>query len=256
MAGPPDSQGSLLGLPVTALQIRNARVYTGVTVAFFSVAFSLVVTRLVTRWKSTTGIASDDYAILAATCWSAEAFKVTMTVASSVVIITDVIFSLFPLTFLHHIRRSLAHRIVIGMLMSLGLLASTASVLKTIQVHRFDLGGDIAGIGISIALWTSLEGTVGIIAACLPCLRGPFLRLLSRLGIYSEFASRVDEDGSTWSTGCPVNEGRAKFELRADPFQDRSLGGDAGGSESSRTMTEMVDMLKQDHAQHPGDKKP
>jgi len=122
-------------------------------------------------------------------CWSPEAFKITMTVASSIVIITDVIFSLIPLTFLHHIRRSVQHRIVIGFLMSLGLLASAASVVKTIIIHRFDPnGGDVAGTGISIALWASLEAIVGIIAACLPCLRGAFLRLLSRLGIYTEFA--------------------------------------------------------------------
>ncbi|KAK3364133.1 hypothetical protein B0T25DRAFT_432205, partial [Lasiosphaeria hispida] len=116
-------------------------------------------------------------------CWSPEAFKATMTAASSIVILTDAIFSLIPLTSLHHIRRSVPHRIVIAILMGLGLLASAASVVKTIMVHRFDAGGDPSGNGISIALRASLEAIVGIIAACLPCLGGAFLRLLSRLGI-------------------------------------------------------------------------
>ncbi|KAK4155441.1 hypothetical protein C8A00DRAFT_31679 [Chaetomidium leptoderma] len=37
-------------------------------------------------------------------CWGTEALKVTITVASALVIATDIILSLVPLTFLHHIR--------------------------------------------------------------------------------------------------------------------------------------------------------
>jgi hypothetical protein len=188
-------------------------------------------------------------------CWSPEAFKVTMTVASSIVILTDVIFSLIPLTFLHHIRRSVPHRIVIGILMSLGLLASAASVVKTIMVHRFDVGGDASGNGISIALWASLEAIVGIIAACLPCLRGAFLRLLHRLGIYTEFSSRVDEDSSTWPTAEPPDEGRFKFEHGADPFQDRAGLGESAGSDGSRTVTEMVVIQNKGNRQPAGSEK-
>lgn len=172
-------------------------------------------------------------------CWSPEVFKITMTVASSIVIITDVIFSLIPLTFLHHIRRSVPHRIVIGVLMSLGLLASAASVVKTIIIHRFDIGGDVSGTGISIALWASLEAIVGIIAACLPCLRGAFLRLLNRLGIYTEFANRVDEDSSNWPTTLSPNADEFKSEQSPGPFRKGVVRGDTGISDS-HTSIEMV----------------
>jgi len=345
-------------LPVTALEIKNAQIYTSVTVPLFAVTFSLVVTRLVSRWKSAKGISADDYFIVAGTvlsladvsliiasiadnlatppppfmpfeaiakkapltmaaevftqwsvalvktsialmlarlqntkswtrflyaiiglqmltaifvtivqctrcipteavwnanivnkwCWSPDAFKITMTVASSVVILTDVIFSLIPLTFLHHIRRSAPHRVVIGLLMSLGLLASAASVVKTVMVHRFDVGDDAAGNGIAIALWASLESVVGIIAACLPCLRGAFLRLLHRLGIYTEFASRVVEDSAAWPATLPAAEQSCKFEQNSDPFHD----GSGQGESEAPSETEMVVIENKENAQRKG----
>ena len=137
--------------------------------------------------------------ILNKRCWSPEAFKVTMTVASCLVITTDIIFSLIPLTFLHHIRQSVPHRISIAILMSLGLAASTASVIKTVMVHRFDQGGDASGNGIAIALWSAIEAQVSIIAACIPTLRAAFLRLLDRLGIYTEFPTAGADRGSSCS---------------------------------------------------------
>ncbi|KAK1831427.1 hypothetical protein QBC39DRAFT_91565 [Podospora conica] len=133
-------------------------------------------------------------------CWTAEAFKWSMTGASIVVILTDIIFSLTPLTFIHKIRRSNRHRIVIAVLMALGLVASSASVVKTISLHRFNESDDYAGHGIKIALWASTEAQIGIVAACIPTLRGAFLRLLARLGIYTEFPSVVTNNARTSST--------------------------------------------------------
>jgi hypothetical protein len=67
-------------------------------------------------------------------CWSDEAFKIGMTVASVLVIITDIIYATIPLTFVRHIRRSARDRLVIMFLMSLGLFASAASIVKTVIV--------------------------------------------------------------------------------------------------------------------------
>ena len=116
-------------------------------------------------------------------CWGDQAFKISMTVAAVLVIITDVIYATIPLTFLHHVRRSVRDRIQIGFLMSLGLFASAASIVKAVIVQQVDGTTDYAGHGLSIALWASIEAQVGIIAACIPCLRAPFLRLLGHLGI-------------------------------------------------------------------------
>lgn len=133
-------------------------------------------------------------------CWSENAWKASLTVASVLIIVTDVIFALIPVTFLRHIRRSLRDRVIIGILMGLGLFASAASIVKLVMVQRYDGSGDSAANGLSIALWASIEAQVGIIAASIPCLRVAFQRFLSRIGIItsSEFTSGNDGAKSTW----------------------------------------------------------
>ena len=117
-------------------------------------------------------------------CWGEVAFKVSMTVTSIIVIITDVIFTLIPITFLHHVRATPGHRAVIGILMSLGLLASAASIVKTYYVQAFNETGDLVGDGLSICLWASIEAQVSITAACVPRLRAAFLRFLGRIHLH------------------------------------------------------------------------
>jgi hypothetical protein len=139
-----------------------------------------------------------DTTLTADHCWSQGAFKVGLTVASVLVILTDVIFALIPLLFLRHIRRSIRDRLIIAFLMSLGLFAAAASIVKTVIVQRFDQSADPSGSGLSIALWASIEAQVGIMAACIPCLRAPFLRLLGRLGLSSELSGGTAGNKSAW----------------------------------------------------------
>lgn len=146
-------------------------------------------------------------------CWSEEAFKVAMTVASSLVVATDLVYALMPITFLHHIRRSTLHRALIAMLLSLGLVASAASVVKTVMVHRGS-AEDPAGHGIVVATWASIEVQIAIMAACIPTLRADFLALLGRLGWYKEDLSshrHYKSDFSARLEGTGKTGGRSKF---------------------------------------------
>ena len=54
------------GLPVTALQINNSRMYIGVVVALSVVSSLMVTTRVVSRWRLTSTLAADEYFIIAA----------------------------------------------------------------------------------------------------------------------------------------------------------------------------------------------
>jgi len=136
-----------------------------------------------------------DFSVPAIHCWGDAAFKPSLTTASVFVILTDIIFALIPLTFLSRVRRSLRDRVIIGSLMSLGLFASAASVVKTVMVQRFDQTEDPSGHGMSIALWASIEAHVGIIAACIPCLRAAFLRVLGRMGVLTQAATGASTGG-------------------------------------------------------------
>ncbi|KAK0654765.1 hypothetical protein B0T16DRAFT_319129 [Cercophora newfieldiana] len=117
-------------------------------------------------------------------CWDDQAFRVSLTVTAVIVIVTDVIYSLMPLAFLRNLRRPVRDRIVIGVLLSLGLVATGASIAKTVAVQSFGKQGkdDPVGDGLAIALWASVEEHLALIAACIPCLKAPFGRVLLRFG--------------------------------------------------------------------------
>ncbi len=167
-------------------------------------------------------------------CWGLDAFKVSMTVTSVLVILTDVIYATIPLTFIRHIRRSALHRLIIGFLLSLGLFASAASIVKTVVIHRFGQTNDPSGDGMAIALWASIEAQVGIIAACIPCLRGPFIRLLGRLGISTEYSSSAIDDDSAWPGQSQAVGNMTSRSVRNHVDAER---GDFGGSRPATRRT-------------------
>lgn len=167
-------------------------------------------------------------------CWGEAPFKVGMTVASVLVIVTDVIFTLIPLSFLHNVRRSLRDRVIIGFLMSLGLLASAAAIVKALMVGRFDETDDASGHGLSIALWASIEAQVGIMAACIPCLRGAFLSLLSRAGLVTQVSSGAAGDG----LGKPSRPSQGN--QRTGTAASRGATRNHGGFDGPRTSTRIV----------------
>ncbi|KAK1834086.1 hypothetical protein QBC39DRAFT_380001 [Podospora conica] len=142
-----------------------------------------------------------NFSIASKRCWSEDAFKYAMTVASSLVVATDLVYALMPITFLHHIRRSTLHRALIAVLLSLGLVASAASVVKTVMVHRG--ADDRAGHGIVVATWATIEVQIGIMAACIPTLRADALKVLGWLGWYKEDLSAHRQFKSDFSAQLP-----------------------------------------------------
>jgi hypothetical protein len=123
--------------------------------------------------------------------WSDWAFGIAISVTSSINILTDIVFSLLPLVFLREIQRPLREKVVIGGLMAMGLVGSSASVIKTTKVHNFGKGNNPLANGIRIALWSLLEEQLGFIAACVPCLKALFQRFLCHFGLITTSRSRT-----------------------------------------------------------------
>jgi hypothetical protein len=185
-------------------------------------------------------------------CWGENAFKISLTTASILVILTDIIFALIPLTFLYQVRRSLRDRVIIGALMSLGLLASAASVVKTVMVQRFDETDDPSGHGMSIALWASIEAQVGIIAACIPCLRAAFLRFLGRVGVFTQ-ANLGSTSKTPGNVGIIVTD---QLNARSMRLSSGTRGGDAfDGAPRGATSTRIVAANEEDEGGLLGEKR-
>jgi hypothetical protein len=97
--------------------------------------------------------------------------------------VTDFFFSLIPITFIVKIQVPLREKVVLSLLMSLGILASIASILKVTLGHHLTTSRDPTWDSVPVVMWVFAEEYLGIIAACVPCLKALFERLLRRLGV-------------------------------------------------------------------------
>jgi len=66
--------------------------------------------------------------------------------------------------------------------MAMGLFATGIAAYKITFSLRTNTG-DPLSTTVEVSLWCKLEEQVGIIAACLPCVKAPMERLLYRIGI-------------------------------------------------------------------------
>ncbi|KAK1752881.1 hypothetical protein QBC47DRAFT_281985, partial [Echria macrotheca] len=102
-----------------------------------------------------------------------------------ITVATDLILALLPLTFIVHMNKTLREKILLISLMGLGLIASAASICKIVNVTSKSLTGDALQDGVDVTFWGLLEIQLGIIAACVPCLKRFVERMLHRLGLLS-----------------------------------------------------------------------
>lgn len=118
-------------------------------------------------------------------CWSTGAVRASSIAVQVFHILTDWIFALLPISFLRKVQRPLRERIIIGILMALGIFAGVASVVKIVALANFGKSDDPTAESIQIGMWSCIEELVAFVAACVPCLRAPFQRVLEHFGLAS-----------------------------------------------------------------------
>jgi hypothetical protein len=139
--------------------------------------------------------------------------RIAALIGAVVTVVTDVLLSLAPISFLWNLKRPLRERIVLGCLMALGLLAGASSIVKNIIIADFGKPGlDMLAMNISISTWTALEMLLGVIAACTPFCRPVLERCLSAVGL------------TVTNTSKPVTGG-AEYEraTEGDTFRSRQM---------------------------------
>ena len=118
-------------------------------------------------------------------CFPHQVELVCSSAASAVCIATDIIFSLLPITFVRRMERPLRERLLVCSLMAVGLFASTASIVRTVQFMGYpNLTADtMVDWGLSIITWMCAEIYVAIIAASMPYFKAPIESLLLRFRV-------------------------------------------------------------------------
>ncbi|KAK3321684.1 hypothetical protein B0H66DRAFT_179170 [Apodospora peruviana] len=156
-------------------------------------------------------------------CVSFEIQRTVSNVGSSINITTDVLLSLAPVTFLFKLNRPLRERLFVCGLMGLGIFASAASIIKTIIVRGYgDLTvTDFQAMGVSICTWTVLEQLLGVLAACVPAMKGIFQSCLGRMGV-SLNDSRGPRSGYYIKNNNSMGTGKGGNGTGLGTFQSRS----------------------------------
>jgi hypothetical protein len=113
-----------------------------------------------------------------ATCMTIRNSNIWGWMSSVMYILSDIVFSLLPLTFIPSLHLPLRQKFLISLLMSLGMVASTFSVVKIIyRINYAYHSSDKLWDSVDMSLWSKLEEILIAVAACAPTLKGTADRL-------------------------------------------------------------------------------
>ncbi|KAB5560195.1 integral membrane protein, partial [Coniochaeta sp. 2T2.1] len=98
---------------------------------------------------------------------------------SSVSVLTDVVFALTPVPMLWKVQMNWRVKLAVGAILSLGIFAAVAAVVKITFLSQYGKHGDFLFDSSDLTIWTTVEICTAIIAACIPCLKPLFRSLFS-----------------------------------------------------------------------------
>lgn len=122
-------------------------------------------------------------AVVDGECLPQQGIHIASNIGSGINIATDILLSLAPTLFLWKLKRPLREKILVGLLMAVGVLASIASIVKATLVKNFGTAEDAWTLTNSIATWTALEQLLAMIASSAPFLKPLVQSALHRMGL-------------------------------------------------------------------------
>ncbi|CAO2647340.1 Nn.00g082620.m01.CDS01 [Neocucurbitaria sp. VM-36] len=129
-------------------------------------------------------------------CVPERAINGNIIAGSAVHVSTDLIFSFVPITFIRKLNRPRGEKIILGVLMGLGLFASSFAILRTVGLQAFETSKDLFRTSVMLTLWAMLEQEVALIAATIPTLKSIMQRSLVKIG---RFFYDQDTETQVWN---------------------------------------------------------
>ncbi|CZR63592.1 related to integral membrane protein [Phialocephala subalpina] len=118
------------------------------------------------------------------TCWAPTTLRNLSYVNSSINIFTDLMMAALPIPMLWNLQINGRVKASLCCIMGLGIFACVSSIMKLSTLPSYGLTGDFLFDSTMITIWTIVECNVGIITACLPCLKPLFKRMLENPWAY------------------------------------------------------------------------
>jgi len=216
----------------------------GIQVAYgvLNLFFNLVIAcrPLAAAWDMNLMLSNPNY------CVPQHVMAAASNTGSAINITTDVLLSLAPAVFLRKLTRPLRERLFVCFLMGLGLFATLSSILKTVAVQRFydptTPFEDFFPVSIAITTWTILEQFSGILAACIPALKGIFQRCLGTMGVsLHDSRSRPGRSGYNRSGNVKDFEGTGTGAALTSHSRFERVGGKEDLLEDEEKYLELTD---------------
>ncbi|ORY19260.1 hypothetical protein BCR34DRAFT_461099, partial [Clohesyomyces aquaticus] len=117
-------------------------------------------------------------------CFSRAAIDANIVFFSSVQVGVDLLFSFIPISFIWKLNRPRRERVFLSVMMALGLFASAAAIMRTLQLQGFYTNSDLFRVSVTIALWATVEVQFALIGATIPTLKAFMENALVRLGLF------------------------------------------------------------------------
>ena len=113
--------------------------------------------------------------------------------------------------------------------MGLGLIASIASILKAVNSPILKQSFDNTWDSVPLVIWGFVEEHLAIIAACIPCLKALFERLLRRAGLTISYKSqpRSFNSSQNHTKRSTIRDGMDKLDSVSSPGTWLETGNDS-----------------------------
>ncbi|KAI1763533.1 hypothetical protein GGR53DRAFT_531481 [Hypoxylon sp. FL1150] len=110
------------------------------------------------------------------TCWGQSTLQGLSYANSTINFITDIFFALLPIPMLWKVK--INARTKASLICVLGLVTCAAAIVKAVFISNYGKTGDFLWDSANLTIWIATETNTGIIAACLPCIKPMFKRML------------------------------------------------------------------------------
>ncbi|MCJ1306214.1 hypothetical protein MMC08_009032 [Hypocenomyce scalaris] len=114
------------------------------------------------------------------TCWSPFVLVDFAIFTGALSAFVDLYLALYAVHVLGRLNMTMGKKVGLCFVMGLGVLACIVTIVKTIFLPELADKSDYTYSTMDVLIWTSVEANIIIIAACLPTLRAPFLRLTGK----------------------------------------------------------------------------
>jgi hypothetical protein len=136
----------------------------------------------------------------------------------------DLIFAIMPMFIIWKLGRSTLERCLISFLMTMGLFATGAGVLKIIYSKTYDRSSpDVFRAMMPVFLWCRMEEVLLIVASSAPLLKAPVEQALHRLGL-PKFQNKSRELNSFHSFRAAAARHWHNLQSRHDPERGPTQG--------------------------------